>query len=78
MQPTIYTTPEHDLLRDQVARFLAREVEPHGQAWEDQGFVPRQRMLASEAKSAQAEMPVPVEPGKSTVTVTVSGSVQLR
>jgi Predicted periplasmic/secreted protein len=44
----------------------------------DQGFVPRQRMLASEAKSAQAEMPVPVEPGKSTVTVTVSGSVQLR
>ena len=44
----------------------------------DQGFVPRQRMLASEAKSAQAEMPVPVEPGKSSVVVTVSGSVQLR
>jgi predicted secreted protein len=44
----------------------------------DQGFVPRPRMLALESKAAQAEMPVPVEAGKSTVTVTVSGSVQLR
>jgi acyl-CoA dehydrogenase len=42
MQPTIYDTPEHELLRDQVARFIAREVEPHGQAWEEQGFVPRE------------------------------------
>jgi len=39
---SIYTTPEHELLRDQVARFIAREVEPHGQAWEEQGFVPRE------------------------------------
>ena len=37
----IYTTSEHELLRDQVARFIAREVEPHGAAWEEQGFVPR-------------------------------------
>ncbi|MDE2606744.1 MAG: acyl-CoA dehydrogenase family protein [Burkholderiales bacterium] len=44
MHPTIYDTPEHELLRDQVARFLAREVEPHGQAWEEQGFVPRELM----------------------------------
>lgn len=42
MDRTIYDTPEHELLRDQVARFLAKEVEPHGQAWEDQGFVPRE------------------------------------
>lgn len=42
MNPGIYDTPEHELLRDQVARFLAREVEPHGQAWEEQGFVPRE------------------------------------
>ena len=42
MQPTIHDTPEHELLRDQVARFIAREVEPHGQAWEEQGFVPRE------------------------------------
>jgi acyl-CoA dehydrogenase len=39
---SIYDSPEHELLRDQVARFIAKEVEPHGQAWEDQGFVPRE------------------------------------
>ncbi len=37
----IYITPEHELLRDQVARFVAREVEPHGAAWEEAGMVPR-------------------------------------
>ncbi len=39
---TIYDTPEHALLREQVARFLTREVEPYGQAWEEQGCVPRE------------------------------------
>jgi acyl-CoA dehydrogenase len=39
---SIYDSPEHELLRDQVARFIAKEVEPHGQAWEEQGFVPRE------------------------------------
>ena len=38
----IYLTPEHELLRDQVARFVAREVEPHGQQWERDGFTPRE------------------------------------
>jgi acyl-CoA dehydrogenase len=38
---TIYDTPEHQTLRDQVARFIAREVEPHADAWEEQGHVPR-------------------------------------
>ena len=44
----------------------------------DQGIVPRPRTMAMEAKAAQADMAVPVEAGKSTVMVTVSGSVQLR
>lgn len=44
----------------------------------DQGFEPRPRMMAMEAKSAGTDMAVPVEAGKSTVVVTVSGSVQLR
>ena len=44
----------------------------------DQGTAPRPRMMAMEMKSAQADAPVPVEAGKSTVLVTVSGSVQLR
>ena len=39
---TIYDQPEHELLREQVARFIAREVEPHALAWEDAGCVPRE------------------------------------
>jgi acyl-CoA dehydrogenase len=42
MSDSIYVTPEHELLREQVARFLAREVEPYAQAWEAQGFTPRE------------------------------------
>jgi acyl-CoA dehydrogenase len=42
MTDSIYTTPEHDLLREQIARFLAREVEPHALAWEEAGFTPRE------------------------------------
>jgi len=41
MRPTVYDTPERALLREQVARFVAREVEPHADAWERDGFVPR-------------------------------------
>lgn len=44
----------------------------------DQGFVPRPRVMAMEAKAATADAPVPVEAGKTTVVVTVSGSVQLK
>lgn len=43
----------------------------------DQGF-PRPRMMAMQAKGAVADAPVPIEAGKSAVTVTVSGSVQLK
>jgi acyl-CoA dehydrogenase len=38
---SIYDNPDHELLRDQVARFVEREVEPHADQWEEQGFVPR-------------------------------------
>ncbi|MEO6362036.1 MAG: acyl-CoA dehydrogenase family protein [Caldimonas sp.] len=38
---SIYDTPEHELLREQVARFVAREVEPHALAWEEAGMTPR-------------------------------------
>jgi acyl-CoA dehydrogenase len=41
MSSTIYDNPDHELLRDQVARFLAREVEPHAAGWEETGMVPR-------------------------------------
>jgi acyl-CoA dehydrogenase len=39
---SIYITPEHEALREQVARFIAREVEPVAEAWEVQGYVPRE------------------------------------
>jgi predicted secreted protein len=42
------------------------------------GFAPRMRMAAQEGRLASADAAVPVEPGKSVVMVTVSGSVQLR
>ena len=38
----IYLTPDHALLREQVARFIAREVEPHALAWEAAGVTPRE------------------------------------
>ena len=44
----------------------------------DQGYVQRPRMMAMEAKASMADSPIPVEAGKSTVLVTVSGSVQLQ
>jgi len=39
---------------------------------------PQPRMMTMQAKAASSDSAVPVEPGKSTVVVTVSGSVQLR
>jgi acyl-CoA dehydrogenase len=42
MRDTAYTTQEHEALREQVARFLEREVEPVGEQWEEQGFTPRE------------------------------------
>ncbi len=44
----------------------------------DSGFAPRMYGMAKEMRAVAADAPVPVEPGKSTVQVTVSGSVQAR
>jgi acyl-CoA dehydrogenase len=41
MQDMIFITPEHEALREQVARFIAREVEPFGEQWEEDGYTPR-------------------------------------
>jgi acyl-CoA dehydrogenase len=37
-----FFTEEHEMLRDQVRRFVEQEIKPHGDAWEAQGFVPRE------------------------------------
>jgi acyl-CoA dehydrogenase len=39
-----FFTPEHEMLRDQVRRFVETEVKPHGEAWEAQGYVPRETL----------------------------------
>ena len=39
--PSLHDRPEHAELRRQVARFIAREVEPHALAWDEAGFTPR-------------------------------------
>ena len=57
------------------ASYSLREVSVNAN---DQGVVPRPRMMAMEAKAAMSDAPVPVEAGKSTVLVTVSGTVQLK
>ncbi|MBC7469928.1 MAG: SIMPL domain-containing protein [Ramlibacter sp.] len=56
------------------AGYTLREVSVNSN---DQGY-PRPRVMAMELKSAQADAPAPVQAGKSSVVVTVSGSVQLR
>ncbi len=57
------------------AGFTLREVSVNAN---DQGYVPRPRAMAMEAKASAADAPLPVEAGRSTVVVTVSGSVQMR
>jgi acyl-CoA dehydrogenase len=39
-----FFTPEHEMLRDQLRRFVETEVKPHGESWEAQGYVPRQTL----------------------------------
>jgi acyl-CoA dehydrogenase len=40
--PSVYFSAEHEMLREQVRRFVEKEVKPHADAWEAQGFVPRE------------------------------------
>jgi predicted secreted protein len=44
----------------------------------DQGYVPRPRVASMSMKMSSSDEAVPVEAGKSTLVVTVSGSVQLK
>jgi acyl-CoA dehydrogenase len=37
-----FFSPEHELLRDQVRRFVEEEIKPQADAWEEAGFVPRE------------------------------------
>lgn len=37
-----YFNEEHDMLREQVRRFVEKEIVPNGEAWEEDGSVPRE------------------------------------
>jgi acyl-CoA dehydrogenase len=41
MSESVYFTFEHQMLRDQLRRFIEREVIPHADAWEKAGATPR-------------------------------------
>ena len=58
------------------AGYSVREVSVSSADQEGRPFQPR--AMAMEAKAAMSDTAVPVEPGKSTVNVSVSGSVQLK
>ena len=58
------------------ASYTLREISVN--ASDSGGMPPRPRMMAMEAKMASGDMAMPVEAGKSTVQVTVSGAVQLK
>lgn len=44
----------------------------------DQGYSPRPRMMSMQVKTEMSDSPIAVEAGKSTVVVSVSGSVQMK
>ena len=35
-------SPDHDAFRDSFCRFMDKEIAPHHEAWEDQGYVDRE------------------------------------
>ncbi|MBL4868753.1 MAG: acyl-CoA dehydrogenase family protein [Pseudomonadales bacterium] len=37
-----YFNEEHNILRDQIKKFVDKEIVPYGEAWEEQGYVPRE------------------------------------
>jgi len=41
MPESPYFTPEHEMLRDQLRRFVTEEIRPHAEQWEQDGMTPR-------------------------------------
>lgn len=59
-----YFTEEHDMLREQLRRFVDQEVLPHGEQWEEEGQVPRD-VLKQLGEMGVLGMRVPEEYGGS-------------
>ena len=41
MTDSLFLDEEHEMLRDQVRRFVTEKIVPHGEQWEQDGMVPR-------------------------------------
>lgn len=39
---SLFLEPEHELLRDQIRRFIVEDIKPYGEQWEKDGMVPRE------------------------------------
>ena len=61
MKRTIFE-PEHEEYRASVRRFLAEEVTPHHERWDEEGIVPRE-LFAKAAEQGMLAMGVPEEYG---------------
>jgi len=68
---SLYFTEEHQMLRDQVRRFVEREVVPHGEQWEIDGKVPRE-VLKKLGEMGILGIRVPEEYGGSGLNVLAS------
>lgn len=40
----LFLNEEHEMLRDQIRRFVEEEVKPHAEAWEEAGMTPRETL----------------------------------
>ena len=59
MIPRHVYTEEHDLFRDNVRKFMQREIQPHWEEWEAQGHISREAWLkAGEAGLLCTHLPV--------------------
>lgn len=71
MSESIYFTFEHEMLREQLRRFVAREVIPHADAWEAEGATPR-AVLRKMGKLGYLGMRYPEEYGGSALDALAS------
>ncbi len=60
---SIYHRAEDEALREQVVRFVNREIEPHALAWEEAGFTPRELLRKMGAAGMLGLMYAPAHGG---------------
>ena len=74
MIPRTLFTPEHESFRDSFRRFVDKEIAPHHEAWEEQGYVDRDVWRKAGANGFLC-MTMPEEWGGKTIFQDVSAKV---